>query len=154
MSLNFSNCGNFNILLGFLVNLINGDAFISAAADDACSVVHLLCLFMKKHLLALLQGNYLYLVRCAFLRKLFACVRKITVFCQQLLRPINLADCVISVKSKYRPVRYIGLSRHATDATCRTTITRRKLKAHLFALLCKYSNTDKVGSKTVMPVFC
>jgi len=36
---------------------------------------HLVCLFMKTHLVALLQDNCLELVRCAFLRKLSACVR-------------------------------------------------------------------------------
>jgi len=48
-------------------------------------MVHLVCLFMKTHLLALLQDNCLDLVHCAFLRKLSGCVSNITVFCQQLL---------------------------------------------------------------------
>jgi len=30
------------------------DAFVSAATADACSMVNLVCLFMKMHLLALL----------------------------------------------------------------------------------------------------
>jgi len=47
LSQNFSNCSNFNILLGFLVNLINGDAFVSAATADACSMVHLVCFFYE-----------------------------------------------------------------------------------------------------------
>jgi len=38
----------------FLIHLINDDAFISAATTDACFMVHLVCLFMKTHLLALL----------------------------------------------------------------------------------------------------
>jgi len=33
---------------------INADAFVSAATTDACSMVHLVCLLMKPHLLALL----------------------------------------------------------------------------------------------------
>jgi len=74
-----------------LINLINNDAFVSAATGDACSMVHLICLFMKTHLLALLQDNCSDLVRCAFLRKLSACVRNITAFCQHLLRPIQSA---------------------------------------------------------------
>jgi len=75
---------------------------------DACFMVHLVCLFMKMHLLALLQDNFLDLVHCAFLRKLSGCVRNITVFCQHLLRPIKsavLADTDILAKPKYRPGR-------------------------------------------------
>jgi len=34
-----------------LFNLINDDPFVSAATADACSMVHLVCLFMKTHLL-------------------------------------------------------------------------------------------------------
>ena len=67
---------------------------------------HLVCLFMKTHVLALLQDNCLDLVRCALLRKLSACVRNITAFCQHLLRPIILAvlaDIDMSVKPKYQP---------------------------------------------------
>ena len=37
--------------------LINDDAFVSAATADACSMVDLVCLFMKAHLLALLEIN-------------------------------------------------------------------------------------------------
>jgi len=37
-------------------------AFASAATADACSIVHLVCVFMKTHLLALLQDNCLDLV--------------------------------------------------------------------------------------------
>jgi len=76
-------------------------------------MAHLICLFMKTHLLALLQDNCLDLVLCAFLRKLSGCVRNMTAFCQHLLRPIKsavLADTDISVKPKYQPGRYIGLS--------------------------------------------
>ena len=95
--------------------MINNEryAFVSAVAADACFMVHLVCLFMKTHLLALLQDNCLDLVRCAFWCKLSACMRNITAFCQHLLRPIIsaiLADTDISVKLKYRPGRYIGLS--------------------------------------------
>jgi len=64
-------------------------------------MVHLVCLSMKTYLLALLQDKCLDLVRCAFLRKLSACVRNITAFCQHLLSPIIsaiLADTDISVK--------------------------------------------------------
>jgi len=69
-------------------------------------MVHLVCLFIKTHLLALLQHNCLDLVHCAFLCKLSGCVRNITVFCQHLLNLINLtilADTNISVKPKYQP---------------------------------------------------
>jgi len=55
---------------------------VSAATADARCMVHLVCLFMKTHLLALPQDNCLDLVRCAFLRKLSACVRNIAAFCQ------------------------------------------------------------------------
>jgi len=50
----FSNYSNFKILLWFLINLINDDAFVSTASADACFRVNLICLFMKTHLLALL----------------------------------------------------------------------------------------------------
>jgi len=42
-----------------LINLINDAAFVSAATADAYFIIHLVCLFMKTHLLALLQDNYL-----------------------------------------------------------------------------------------------
>jgi len=83
------------------------DAFVSVVTAYARSMVNFVCLFMKPHLLALLQDNCLDLVRCGFLRKLYGCVRNITAFCQHLLRPIIsavLADTDISVKSKYRPI--------------------------------------------------
>ena len=41
------------------INLIDDDAFVSVATADACSMVHLVCMFMKTHLLALLQNNCL-----------------------------------------------------------------------------------------------
>jgi len=69
-------------------------------------MLHLVCLFMKIHLLALLQDNFLVLVHCAFLLKLSGCMWNITAFCQHLLSPIQsaiLADTNISVKPKYRP---------------------------------------------------
>jgi len=45
------------------------DAFVSAATADACFMVDLVHLFMKMHLLALLQDNCLVLLCCAFMRK-------------------------------------------------------------------------------------
>jgi len=82
----------------------------------ACSMVYIVCLFMKMHLLALLQDDCLDLVRCAFLRKLFACLRNITVFSQHL-RPIKSAVLPIliywqnsNIGPIYRPGRYISLS--------------------------------------------
>jgi len=86
--------------------LINHDAFVSAVMADACFMVHLVFLFLKMHLLALLQDNYPEVVRCAFLRKLSGCIRNITAICQHLMRlikPVVLADTDISVKPKYRP---------------------------------------------------
>ena len=81
MSWKISNCSNFNILLWFLIILINDDAFISAPMADTYFMVHLVCLFMKMHLLALLQDTCLDLVHSATLRKLSGCVRNITAFC-------------------------------------------------------------------------
>ena len=83
------------------------DAFVSAAMADAFSMANLVCLFMKPHLLALLQDNCLDLLNCVFLRELPGCVRNITTFCQHLLRPKKLAvsaDTDISVKNKYQPI--------------------------------------------------
>jgi len=68
---------------------MNGGAFVSAAMADVCFIIHIVCLFMKMHLLALLQDNCLDLIRCAFLRKLFGCMRNITAFCQYLPRLIK-----------------------------------------------------------------
>jgi len=70
---------------------------------DACSMVHLVCLFVKTHLLALLQDKCHDLVCCPFLRKLSECVRNMAAFCQHILRPIKsaiLADTDILVKTK------------------------------------------------------
>ena len=131
VSWTFSNCRDFNIVLWFLIHLINDDAFVSAATADACFIVDLVCLFMKTHLLALLQDNCLDLVHYAFLRKLSGCVRNITAFCQLLLRPIKsavLADTDISVNPNigpiYRPGQYIDLSLVETirslDEDCHT----------------------------------
>jgi len=95
-----------------LINVINDDTFISAVTADACSMVHLVCLLIKTYLLALLQGNCLDLLRCAFLSKLSGCVTNITGFCQHLLRPIKsavLADTDISAKPKYRPIISVDL---------------------------------------------
>ena len=65
-------------MLLFLINLINDDAFVSAATADACFMVHLVYLFMKTHLLALLQAHCFDLVRCASLLKMSGCVRNET----------------------------------------------------------------------------
>jgi len=109
MGLNFSNCSNFNVLRWFLINLIDDDACVSGATAVVCSMVHRVCLFMKTHLVAFLQGTSLdkliWLI-VFFLRKLSACVRNITAFCQDLPRPIKsavLADTGISMKPRYRP---------------------------------------------------
>jgi len=78
---------------------------------DVCFMVHLVCLFINMHLLALLQDNCLHLVHCAFLHKLTACVRNITAFCQDLLRLIKsaiLANTDISVKPKYQSISSIS----------------------------------------------
>jgi len=83
------------------------DAFVSAATAEACSMAYLVRLFMKPHLLALLQENCHDFLRCVFLRKLSGCARNITAFCQHLLTPIKsaiLADTDISVKPKYWPI--------------------------------------------------
>jgi len=80
--------------------------FFLAVTADVCTMVHLVCLFMKPHLLALLQDNCLVLVHCALLRKVSERVRNITVFCQHLLKQIKsavLADTDILAKPKYRP---------------------------------------------------
>jgi len=78
--LKLSNSSNFNIVLWFLIIwLYNDDASVSVAMADACTMVYVVCLFMKTHLLALLQDNCLDLIRCAFLHKLSGCVRNITV---------------------------------------------------------------------------
>jgi len=68
--------------------LINDDAFVSAATADACSMVDLVCLFMKAHLLALLEINVLTWF-VVLSRKFSACVKNITVLCQHLPRPIQ-----------------------------------------------------------------
>jgi len=70
--------------------LINDDAFVSTATANACSTIYLVCLFIKTHLLMLLQDNCLDLVHCAFSCKLSACVRNITAFCEHLLRLIQI----------------------------------------------------------------
>jgi len=60
-------------------------------------MVHLVRLFMKMHLLVLLQDNCLDLVHSAFLRKLSACVTNITMFSQNQLRLIGADFIVISI---------------------------------------------------------
>jgi len=44
--LKFFNCSNFNILLCFLIKLINDDAFVLAATADVCSTVDLVRFFL------------------------------------------------------------------------------------------------------------
>jgi len=44
-------------LLRIFNNLINDDACVSAVMADTCSMVHLVGLFMKTHMLVLLQDN-------------------------------------------------------------------------------------------------
>ena len=112
--LKFSNCNNFNILLWFLIILSNDDAFATTA--DACSMVRWVCLFMKMHLLVLLQGNFLDLLCCAFLSKLSGCMRDLIAFCQHLLRLIYLPFWPIPIYQQnpnigwlYWPGQYIGL---------------------------------------------
>jgi len=73
-----------------MIDLIDDKTSVLTGMADVCSMVHLICLFMKMHLLALLQDNCLELFCCAFLYKLSACVRNITAFCQHLLRPIKI----------------------------------------------------------------
>jgi len=69
---------------------------------ETCFMFHLACLFMKVHLLVLLQDNCLDLVHCAFFRKLSGCMRNITAFYQHLLQAdFVLVDTDISVKAKY-----------------------------------------------------
>jgi len=93
-----------------LKGLINDDVFVSAATTNACFMIHLVCLFMKRHLLALVQDNCFDLVHCASLRKLSGCVRNITAFCQHLLRPISIYQQNPNIGRLYWPGRYIGLS--------------------------------------------
>jgi len=73
-------------------NLINDDAFVSAATADACFMVPRVCLFMKTHLLALLQDNCIDLVCCAFMHKL-------SVFCQHLLSAVSAWPIYRSISS-------------------------------------------------------
>jgi len=86
------------------------DPFVSAATADACFMINLVCLFMKTHLLALLQDNC-WLASLCFPAQVVWKRRNITAFCQQLLKPIKsavLADTDISVNPKIG--RYIGRS--------------------------------------------
>jgi len=97
---------HLHVVASSLAKLPN-DAFVSVVTADARSMVNFVCLFMKPHLLALLQDNCLDLLRCTFLRKFSGYVGNITAFCQHLLRPIKLAvlaDTDISAKPKYRPI--------------------------------------------------
>ena len=92
--------------------MINDDAFLLAATADACTMVHLVSLFMKPNLLALLQDNcldvvhVLSLVQGVWMREEYNSV---------LSTPAEAdADTDISAKPKYRPGRYIGLSLNTT----------------------------------------
>ena len=96
---------------------------------DARSLVNLVCIIMKPHLLALLQDNCLDLVRCAFLRKLSGCVRNITAFCLLLLRPIISA--VLADADIYRQNRYISLSLQSRTKGKGHKITREHSKNRL-----------------------
>jgi len=112
-------------LLWFSINLINDIAFVLAATADGCTMVHLVCLFMKPHLLALLQDNCPDLVHCAFLRKVSGCVRNITSFCQHLLKPIKsavLADTDISAKPKYRSISKHNLKNFLQHISIQTAL--------------------------------
>jgi len=83
---------------------LSNDAFVSAATADACSMVNLVCLFVKPHMLRCCKITVLHAL-LFFLLKLSEYVRNITAFCQHLLRSIklaNLADTDISVKPKYQ----------------------------------------------------
>ena len=82
--------------------MINDDAFVSVATVDTCSVVHLVCLFMKMHLLALLQDNCLDLVLCAFLCKF---VRMCEEYNSVLSTPTEAEKI-----GRFGRYRYIGLS--------------------------------------------
>jgi len=44
---------------------VHDNVFVSTGTADVCFVVHFVCLFVKTHLLALLQDNCLALVYCA-----------------------------------------------------------------------------------------
>jgi len=119
----------------FFINRIKDDTYVSAATADTCSMVHLVCLFMTKHMLALLQDNCLDLVCCAFLRKLSTCVRNLTAFCQQLLRAKILAiltNTDILVKPKYRP-----------DVSAR--LTYRSISSY-------YESESKICFKTIISI--
>ena len=127
----FSNCSNFNILLWFWSNLINDDDCVLAETVDTCSMVHLVCLFMKTHLLALWQDNCLELGRCAFFSKLSGCVRIITAFCQHLLRLILIYRLNPSIGQAHISV-YLYLTILLKGAKPRPTIllescTKKKL---------------------------
>jgi len=74
-------------------------------------MVHLVCLFMKTHLVMLLQDNILDLLCCTFLSKLSGCVRmrNITEFCQHLLsfgryRYISKTQILVSARPIYRSI--------------------------------------------------
>jgi len=46
-------------------DLINADAFVSVEMTNACSIVHVVCLFMKMHLLALQDLTWFVVLSCA-----------------------------------------------------------------------------------------
>jgi len=70
-------------LVSHIAKLPN-EAFVLSSMADSCSMVNLVCLFMKMHLLSLLQDNCLDMFRCAFLHKLSGCVRNISVLSKLL----------------------------------------------------------------------
>jgi len=77
----------------FLINLINDDAFVSAAMANAC-LIPLVCLFMKTHLLALLQVTVLtwFVV--------FSCTSCYKAKADKISQTV---DTDIPVKPKYQP---------------------------------------------------
>jgi len=130
--LKFSNCSKFNILLWFLINLINNDASVSAATAAMCSMVHLVCLFMKTHLLALLQDNCLYLLCCAFLSKLCGCMRDIPYFpANKPTRRISRGQ-FLALKISFSIFRYLTTSTffsfcNKVCQVCVTFITHQRM---------------------------
>jgi len=100
---------------------------------DACSMVHLVYLFMKTYLLALLQDNYLDLVQCAFLCKLSACERTIIVFCQHL-KISRFSQCryICKPQIQWKPLDRTSVCR----ANCLLEQFRlKKKRSYLFPLI-------------------
>ena len=93
-------------LLWFLISVVN-DAFVSAMTAKACFMVPFVCLFMKTHLLALLQDNCLDLVCCTFFRKLSACVRNFVTIEADKIGCFSWYQCIGKTQVL---ARYINLS--------------------------------------------